>query len=112
MRVSVMVLGDPAHSSAPRLALRALEMARLAGCVPDTAFLYHSGAYAALNLVDAARWRALADAGLRGLVCRSAWEERAPAGSVPAAPFVAASLVDWLQASERSGRVLRFGASG
>lgn len=111
MRVSVMVLGDPARSSAPRLALRMLEVARAAGHDLDTAFLYHKGAYAALNLADQARWIALAERGLRCLVCRSAWEACAAADAVPAAPFVPGGLVDWVQAVERGGRVLRFGSA-
>lgn len=105
-----MVLGDPARSSAQQLALRVLELAHAAGHALDTAFLYHNGTYAALNPAEAGRWSALAGAGLRCLVCRSAWETRAPAGARPAAPFVAGGLADWLDAAARSERVLRFGS--
>jgi sulfur relay (sulfurtransferase) complex TusBCD TusD component (DsrE family) len=116
MRLSVMVLGDPAISSAPRVALRMLEVAQVAGHVLDTLFLYHKGAYAALNphheSAELRRWSWLAETGgLRCVVCRTAWAtiEGAKADA-PAPPFVLGGLPDWLLACERSDRVMRFGS--
>ena len=113
MRVSVMVLGDPAVSSAWQLALRMLEMAHQRGNLLDTVFLYHTGTYAALNqnldLSIYQRWSHLhTNAGLSCVVCKTAlsrmgipWELHAP--------FRPGGLADWLAACERSDRVLRFG---
>ncbi len=116
MRLSVMVLGGPTDSSAPRVALRMLEVAQAAGHALDTVFLYHKGAYVALNPHadggELRRWSWLADtSGLRCIVCRTAWAnvDSANAGP-PAPPFVLGSLPDWLLACERSDRVMRFGA--
>jgi sulfur relay (sulfurtransferase) complex TusBCD TusD component (DsrE family) len=115
MRLSVMVLGGPADSSAPRVALRMLEVAQVAGHVLDTVFLYHKGAYAALNPHNESgelrRWSGLADtSGLRCVVCRTAWANVEGAQArAPALPFVLGSLPDWLLACERSDRVMRFG---
>lgn len=116
MRLSVMVLGDPAESSASRLALSVLEAALAAGAAIDTAFLYHKGAYVALNRSahddEWRRWQQLASAGgLNCVVCRTAWISAmgAGAGEVPT-PFRLGGLVDWLSACERSDRVLRFGS--
>lgn len=111
-----MVLGGPADSSAPRVALRMLEVAQTAGYALDTVFLYHNGAYAALNphneFGELRRWSQLADAsGIDCVVCRTALARIAGAvGGAPAVPFRLGGLTDWLQACERSDRVLRFGS--
>jgi sulfur relay (sulfurtransferase) complex TusBCD TusD component (DsrE family) len=116
MRLSVMVLGGPADSSAPRVALRILEVAQSAGHVLDTLFLYHKGAYVALNphndSGELSRWSRLAGAsGLRCIVCRTAWATLAGTKpDAPARPFLLGGLPDWLQACERSDRVMRFGS--
>lgn len=111
-----MVLGDPALSSASAVALRVLEVAGAAGHRLETAFLYHKGAYAALNSgVDPAvraRWLRLAEqSGLTCIVCSTALT-RITGQEVPqlAAPFRRGGLADWLTACERSDRVLRFGS--
>jgi sulfur relay (sulfurtransferase) complex TusBCD TusD component (DsrE family) len=116
MRLSVMVLGGPADSSAPRVALRMLEVAQVAGHVLDTLFLYHKGAYAALNPHNESgelrRWSWLADnSGLRCVVCRTAWAnvEGVKAAAL-APPFVLGGLPDWLLACDRSDRVIRLGS--
>lgn len=106
-----MVLGNPAHSSAERLALRALELARADGHALDTLFLYHNGTYAALNPAGPVRagWRRMVrETGLDCLVCRTAWERCGGEGTPPA-PFRLGGLADWVAAVERSDRVLRFG---
>ncbi len=106
-----MVLGNPAHSSAERVALRALELAHADGHALDTAFLYHNGTYAALNPAGQAHpdWQRLASgAGLVCVVCRTAWERLGGNGDPPA-PFRLGGLADWVAAVERSDRVLRFG---
>ena len=111
-----MVLGGPADSSAPRVALRMLEVAQAAGHALDTLFLYHKGAYAALNPPaddrELCRWSRLAGAsGIQCIVCRTALA-RISAGTLTdlAPPFRLGGLVDWLAASERSDRVLRLGS--
>lgn len=109
-----MVLGDPAESSAVRLAQAMLEAASTAGAALDTVFLYHKGAYAALNCRvhtdEWRRWSQLASAaGLRCVVCASAWTREIGAGA-PAHPFVLGGLADWVAACERSDKVLRFGS--
>lgn len=104
-----MVLGNPALSSAERVALRALELALADGHALDTAFLYHNGTYAALNPTASLGWRRLAvGAGLACVVCRTAWERFGGEGDPPA-PFRLGGLADWVAAMERSDRVLRFG---
>lgn len=111
-----MVLGDPAYSSASAVALRVLELASATGHSLETAFLYHKGAYAALNS-DAdqhvrGRWLRLAEQfGLDCVVCSSALT-RITGAEVPqlTAPFRLGGLTDWLAACERSDRVLRFGS--
>ena len=110
MRVSVMVLGNPAHSSAERVALRLLELAHADGHALDTLFLYHNGTYAALNPAgpDAGWQRMVRETGLQCVVCRTAWERSGVAG-VPPAPFRLGGLADWVAAVERSERVLRLG---
>ena len=111
-----MVLGDPAESSAARLALVVLEAAWTAGAVLDTLFLYHNGAYAALNrrLPDDEwrRWSQLAIAsGLRCVVCRTAWiSQMGAAADSLSSPFQLGGLADWLLACDRSDKVLRFGS--
>jgi sulfur relay (sulfurtransferase) complex TusBCD TusD component (DsrE family) len=93
-----------------------LEVAQAAGHALDTLFLYHNGAYAALNRCsdpdDLRRWSHLALAGgLDCVVCRTAFARiDASAGAVPAAPFRSGGLPDWLLACERSDRVLRLGS--
>lgn len=116
MRFSVMVLGGPADSSAPRVALRLLEVAAAAGHALDTLFLYHKGAYVVLNPRNQGgelrRWSQLAAvSGLQCVVCRTALAKIDRYGDGgPAAPFRLGGLTDWLQACERSDRVLRFGS--
>lgn len=111
MRVSVMVLGDPVRSRAPDFAVRVLEAALAAGHTLDTAFFYHTGAYAALNPAGLGpRWLRLAEVGLRCVVCRSAWEALGEP-QAPTEPFTLGGLVDWLAAAERSERLLRFGSA-
>lgn len=111
-----MVLGDPAESSAARLARVMLEAAWTAGAAVDTVFLYHKGAYAALNCHvqddEWRRWSQLASAaGLRCVVCRSAWISQMGADAPePAPPFELGGLADWIGACERSDKVLRFGS--
>ena len=111
-----MVLGDPAESSAARLALVVLEAAWTAGAVLDTLFLYHKGAYAALNRSFQAdewrRWSQLASTtGLRCMVCRTAWISLPGAAVDPlSSPFQLGGLADWLLACDRSDKVLRFGS--
>lgn len=111
-----MVLGGPADSTAPRVALRMLELAQAAGHALDTLFLYHKGAYAALNPhVDSGeldRWSQLtAVSGLQCVVCRTALVRvSAGAAAAPVAPFRLGGLPEWLAACERSDRVLRFGS--
>jgi tRNA 2-thiouridine synthesizing protein D len=118
MRLSMMLLGSPADSSAPRVALRMLEVAQAAGHVLDTLFLYHKGAYAALNRhadpADLERWSELTVAsGLDCLVCRSALARiDTLTGAELAPPFRLGGLADWLLACERSDRVLRLGSVG
>lgn len=116
MRLSVMVLGDPAESSAVRLAQAMLEAAAAAGATLDTLFLYHKGAYAALNCRvqtdEWRRWTQLASTtGLRCVVCASAWTREIGVGA-PEQPFVLGGLADWVGACERSDQVLRFGSLG
>ena len=89
-----------------------LEVAQAAGHALDTLFLYHKGAYAALNppAVDRelCRWSRLAESsGIQCIVCRTAL-----AGTLTdlAPPFRLGGLVDWLAACERSDRVLRLGS--
>ncbi|HWS26548.1 MAG TPA: DsrE family protein [Xanthomonadales bacterium] len=112
----MMVLGDPAESSAVRLALRVLEAAWSAGAVLDTVFLYHKGAYAALNCRASndewRRWSHLASAGgLRCVVCQTAWITLVGAKAPDlVAPFQLGGLTDWLGACDRSDKVLRFGS--
>lgn len=116
MRVSVMVLGAPAESSASRLALAVLEAAWAAGAELDTVFLYHKGTYAALNRAEQngewRRWSQLASAaGLRCVVCRTAWLSQMGAAATEIdPPFRLGGLADWLGACERSDKVLRFGS--
>lgn len=116
MRLSVMVLGGPADSSAPRVALRMLEVAQAAGHALDMLFLYHKGAYAALNPNNESgelrRWSWLANtSGLRCVVCRTAWANvQGPHPQAPAPPFELGGLPDWLLACERSDRVMRLGS--
>lgn len=106
-----MVLGNPARSSAARVAVRVLELARAHGHALDTLFLYHNGTYAALNpdFPDAPDWQRLArEGGLQCVVCRTAWQ-RCGGDSAPPAPFRLGGLADWIAAVARSDRVLRFG---
>jgi sulfur relay (sulfurtransferase) complex TusBCD TusD component (DsrE family) len=114
MRLSVMVLGDPANSQALRLAARMLEIAGEAGATLDTLFLYHKGAYAALNphaadpLIE--RLGVLASStGLDCVVCRTALARAGVEGQPLSAPFRLGGLTDWLGAFERADRVLHFG---
>jgi len=78
----------------------------------DTAFFYHSGAYMAVNPgPQQAEWQALAQqSGLSCLVCSSALSLLGVAGRPIAEPWRAAGLGEWLSASTRSDRVLRFGS--
>lgn len=106
-----MVLGNPARSSAARVAVRVLDLARAHGHALDTLFLYHNGTYAALNpgFPAPSVWQRLAsDGGLQCVVCRTAWQ-RCGGASAPPAPFRLGGLADWIAAVERSDRVLRFG---
>lgn len=106
-----MVLGNPARSSAARVAVRVLELARAHGHALDTLFLYHNGTYAALNpdFPAVSDWQRLArESGLHCIVCRTAWERCGGTGAPPA-PFRLGGLADWVAAVERSERVLRFG---
>lgn len=110
-----MVLGDPAESTASRLALSVLDAAWTQGAVLDTVFLYHKGAYAALNcrstIDEWRRWSQLASTGMRCVVCQTAWITLIGAdASGPAAPFQLGGLADWLGACDRSDKVLRFGS--
>lgn len=109
-----MVLGDPADSDALRIAMRMLEIADETGTTLDTLFLYHKGAYAALNwraeLGRAPMLQALAArSGLRCLVCRTALTRMGMDKETLMAPYQRGGLADWLAACERSDRVLRFG---
>lgn len=109
-----MVLGDPANSQALRLAARMLEIAGEAGATLDTLFLYHKGAYAALNPHSAnpliGQLRALvASTGLDCVVCRTALARAGIESQPLSAPFRLGGLADWLGAVERADRVLRFG---
>ncbi len=110
-----MVLGDPANSQALRLAARMLEIAGESGATLDTLFLYHKGAYAALNPhQDSPLIRQLAalvtSTGLDCVVCRTALARAGAEGLPLLAPFRLGGLADWLGAVERADRVLRFGA--
>ena len=114
MRLSVMVLGDPANSQALRLAARMLEIAAESGATLDTLFLYHKGAYAALNPHPSSPLiRQLAElgasTGLECVVCRTALTRAGAEGQPLLAPFRLGGLADWLGAVERADRVLRFG---
>lgn len=110
----MMVLGGPATSSAPRVALHLLEVAHAGGHVLDTFFLYHNGAYMALNQhADRDQLQRLArlaaQSGLDCVACQSALARAAVGGGTAQAPFRPGGLSDWLSACERSDRVLRLG---
>lgn len=110
-----MLVSNPAQTRSGELALRFLRAAQDAGWTLDTAFFYHSAAHAVLNGSTAAGgWLELArSSGLRCVLCGSALARAGadPGGEYPA-PFVAGGLADWLAASERSQRLLRFGGAG
>lgn len=111
-----MVLGDPVDSSALRVAARMLEVAGNSGATLDTLFLYHKGAYAALNRcadppLMAHLQRLCAENGLVCVVCRTALARFGFGRDPLSAPFRLGGLVDWLSACERSDRVLRLGST-
>ena len=113
MRVSVMVLGDPAVSSAWQVALCMLEAAHKRGFDLDTLFFFFFFPYTALNqnihLHIYSRWSQLqVRTGLNCLICKTALSRLGAVESVPE-PFRLGGLVDWLAACERSDRVLRLG---
>lgn len=111
MRVSILLLSNPALTRSGELAVRFLEAANAAGMLLDTAFFYHSAAHAGLN-ADAprqARWSKLADsAGLQCVVCRTALARAGCADLSCVDPFRLGGLADWLAACDRSDRVLTF----
>lgn len=110
-----MVLGDPADSSALQVAARMLEIAAKSGVTLDTLFLYHKGAYAALNQradppLMVRLQRLCAENGMACVVCRTALARFGVVRNPLSAPFRLGGLVDWLSACERSDRVLRLGS--
>ncbi len=106
-----MVLSDPECTRAASLALRLMRHAFAQGHELDTAFFYHSGAYMAVNPHSQQQeWRELAQqSGLDCLVCSSALARQGFAEHELIAPWRRAGLGEWLAATTRSDRVLRFG---
>lgn len=112
MRVSIMLLSDPATSDHDRQALTFLRAAQARGHALDMAFFYHNGALAALNSTMEMRrdWIELCQSsGLRCVVCRTALSRAGHNVDSLPAPFELGGLREWIAAQECSDRVLSFG---